>query len=81
MRSISIICQRRRTLARQVAAIFANGPAIGGNLQAAARNLGLRIHVIHASTERDIDGAFATLIQSRVAGLLIASDPFFQYAD
>jgi ABC-type uncharacterized transport system substrate-binding protein len=47
------------------------------DLQAAARNLGLRLHVIHASTERDIDGAFATLVQSRMAGLLIAPDPFF----
>ena len=30
-------------------------------LQAAARALGLQLHVLHASTERDFDAAFATL--------------------
>src|SRR6476619_5722325 len=31
------------------------------DLQAAARTLGLRLHALHASTERDLDTAFATL--------------------
>ena len=34
-------------------------------LQAAARTLGLQLHVLHASTERDFDTAFATLVQLR----------------
>jgi putative ABC transport system substrate-binding protein len=46
------------------------------DLQAAARTLGLQIHVAHASTERDIDAAFATLLQLRVGGLLIGTDSF-----
>jgi putative ABC transport system substrate-binding protein len=34
-------------------------------LQAAARALGLQLHVLHASTERDFDTVFATLVQLR----------------
>jgi putative ABC transport system substrate-binding protein len=30
---------------------------------AAARTLGVQLHVLHASTERDIDDAFAALVQ------------------
>ena len=46
-------------------------------LQAAARALGLELHVLNASTERDFDAAFAKLIQIRAGGLVIAGDPFF----
>jgi ABC-type uncharacterized transport system substrate-binding protein len=46
-------------------------------LQAAARTLGLELHVLNASTERDFDGVFAKLIQLRAGGLVIGSDPFF----
>jgi putative ABC transport system substrate-binding protein len=46
-------------------------------LQAAARALGLELHVLNASTESDFDAVFAKLIQLRVGGLVIAPDPFF----
>ena len=46
-------------------------------VQAAARTLGLELHVLNASTERDFDGVFAKLIQLRVGGLVIGPDPFF----
>ena len=46
-------------------------------MQAAARALGLQIHVLHASTERDFDAAFATLVQRRAGGLVIGADAFF----
>jgi putative tryptophan/tyrosine transport system substrate-binding protein len=46
-------------------------------IQAAARTLGLQLHVLHASTERDIDSAFATLVQLGAGGLVIAAEPFF----
>src|SRR5262249_49732321 len=36
-----------------------------GNLQAAARILGVQLHVLRASAERDFDAAFATLVQLR----------------
>ena len=46
-------------------------------LQAAARTLGLELHILNASTERDFEGVFAKLIQLRAGGLVIAPDPFF----
>jgi putative ABC transport system substrate-binding protein len=45
--------------------------------QAAARSLGLQLHILHASTERDLDTAFATLGRLRAGALVIGSDPFF----
>ena len=46
-------------------------------VRAAARTLGLELHVLNASTERDFDGVFAKLIQLRAGGLVIGADPFF----
>jgi putative ABC transport system substrate-binding protein len=46
-------------------------------LQAAARALGLQLYVLHASSEREIDAAFATLIKLRAGGLVIMPDQFF----
>jgi putative tryptophan/tyrosine transport system substrate-binding protein len=40
-------------------------------LQGAARALGLQLHVLNASTERDFDTAFATLGRLRAGGLLM----------
>jgi putative ABC transport system substrate-binding protein len=45
--------------------------------QAAARTLGLELHVLNATTERDFDGVFAKLIQLRAGGLVIEGDPLF----
>jgi putative tryptophan/tyrosine transport system substrate-binding protein len=46
-------------------------------LQVAARTLGLGLHVLNASTERDFDSVFAKLVELRAGGLVIGSDPFF----
>jgi len=46
-------------------------------VQAAARTLGLQLHVLHASTERDFEAAFASLAQRRAEALVIGSDLFF----
>jgi putative ABC transport system substrate-binding protein len=46
-------------------------------VQAAARTLGLELHVLNASSEHDIDGAFARLVQIRAGGLVIGPDTFF----
>ena len=46
-------------------------------MQAVADTLGVRLHVLHASTEADFEAAFATAAQLRVAALVIGSDPFF----
>ena len=44
--------------------------------QVAMRKLGLELHIVHAGTERDIDAAFATLLQLRAGGLVIGTDPY-----
>ena len=47
-------------------------------VQGAARTLGLELHVLSASTDRDFDAVFAELIQIRAGGLVIsAGDPIF----
>ena len=46
-------------------------------LQAAAHTLGLQLHVLHASSECEIEAAFATLVKLRVGGLVIMPDQFF----
>jgi putative ABC transport system substrate-binding protein len=47
------------------------------DLQAAARTLGLTLHVLHASSEQEIDTAFMSLVQLRAGALVIVSDPYF----
>src|SRR5215471_16098324 len=47
------------------------------DLQAAARTLGVQLHVLHASTERDFDAVFGTLAQLRASALVIGADAFF----
>jgi putative tryptophan/tyrosine transport system substrate-binding protein len=46
-------------------------------LPAAAGTLGLRLHVLHASTDRDFDAVFASLSQLRAGALVIGVDAFF----
>lgn len=46
-------------------------------VQAAARGLGLELHVLNVSTERDIDAVFANLAQLRAGGLVIGGGQFF----
>src|SRR5262249_46084164 len=46
-------------------------------LYAAARSLGLELHVLHASADSDFDAVFATLRQLRAGGLVIGSDALF----
>ena len=46
--------------------------------RAAANTLGVDLRVLNARTERDFDAVFANLIQLRVGGLVIASEPLFR---
>jgi putative ABC transport system substrate-binding protein len=43
----------------------------------AARTLGLQLHMLRASSDSELNSAFATLTQLRVGGLVISSDAFF----
>jgi len=50
---------------------------IVSDVRQAARTKGVQIDILNAGTQREIGAAFATLVQQRVDGLLVASDPFF----
>jgi putative ABC transport system substrate-binding protein len=47
------------------------------DVQAAAVALGLKLLVLNASSESDIEAAFASFVQQRVDGVVVGSDPFF----
>jgi ABC-type uncharacterized transport system substrate-binding protein len=46
------------------------------DVQEAARTKGLQLHVLKASSESEIDTAFASLVQLRAGALVLAADPF-----
>jgi len=46
-------------------------------VQTAAQSFGLQLHVLKATGEREIDTAFATIVQQHIGALLIASDALF----
>jgi putative ABC transport system substrate-binding protein len=47
------------------------------DIEEAARMRGQQIHVLNASSEREIDAAFAGFVKERVGAILAAGDPFF----
>jgi ABC-type uncharacterized transport system substrate-binding protein len=52
--------------------------AVSRDLQKVASTLGLRLHVLYASTEREFEPAFTTAAQLRAAALVVGSaDPLF----
>jgi ABC-type uncharacterized transport system substrate-binding protein len=63
-------------------AVLVNPANIGStesirNIPEAARAMGLQIQVLNASTSREIEAAFATLVRDRADALYIAGDVFF----
>jgi putative ABC transport system substrate-binding protein len=65
---------------RFAALVNPTGPnldAVLRDMQEAARILGLSIHVLHASTERDLETVFATFAQLQAGALVIGTDTFF----
>ena len=58
----------------------ANAPTAAATLRdipEAARAIGLQIQVLNASTSREIEAAFATLVRERADALFVATDTFF----
>jgi ABC-type uncharacterized transport system substrate-binding protein len=47
------------------------------DVQEAARAMDLRIHVLRAGTESEIEAAFETVARERIAALAVAAAPFF----
>jgi putative tryptophan/tyrosine transport system substrate-binding protein len=63
-------------------ALLVNPTAVGSkpetaDVQKAAHALGVQVEILNASTEGELDAAFASLAQIRANTLLIATDPFF----
>jgi ABC-type uncharacterized transport system substrate-binding protein len=46
-------------------------------VSAAAKVLGIELEILNASTEHEIDEAFATAVRLRARGLVVAGEPFF----
>ena len=46
-------------------------------MQSAAEALRLKLHILNASSERDLGAVFERIAALRVGGLVIGSDPFF----
>ena len=47
--------------------------------QAAAPALGIELHILKASTEDELNAAFAASAKLRAGGLVVAPDPFFRW--
>ena len=47
------------------------------DLEAAAHTLGIKLHVLHASSDQDFGTVFASLVQLRAGGLVIGADALF----
>jgi putative tryptophan/tyrosine transport system substrate-binding protein len=54
-----------------------SGETVAKELQAAARTLGLQLHVFHVSSEQDFDAVFAKLSQLGARGLIIPNEGLF----
>ncbi len=54
----------------------ASAATVESSSQAAARAVGLDLHVLHASAERDFETVFTTLARLRAGGLVISTDGF-----
>jgi len=46
-------------------------------MEGAAHRKGVQLDFLSASSESDVDGAFATLAQRKAGALLVGADPFF----
>ena len=47
------------------------------DVQAAARTLGVELLILNASSERDIEAAFASAVQQRANAIMVGADAFF----
>jgi putative ABC transport system substrate-binding protein len=52
-------------------------PIVLSDLEAAAQRLGLQVRILHASSERDFEPAFASVVKHGERALMIGSDPLF----
>jgi putative ABC transport system substrate-binding protein len=46
-------------------------------VKAAAEKVGQQVRMLNVSNDRELDAAFATIVEERIGGLLVTGDPFF----
>jgi putative ABC transport system substrate-binding protein len=68
--------------AQQIVGLLINptnplGGSIEEGVQTAASSLGLKLQVLHARTDEEIDAVFASLRELKVGALVIGTDPLF----
>jgi putative ABC transport system substrate-binding protein len=56
---------------------FASAESQMREMHEAARAIGLRVHVLPASTDSEIEAAFEIVMHQRITALAVAADPFF----
>jgi putative tryptophan/tyrosine transport system substrate-binding protein len=56
----------------------ASGPQQIREMQSAAQAVGQQILVVNASTEREVDEAFAVIVERKAAGIVYSANVFFQ---
>jgi putative ABC transport system substrate-binding protein len=74
---ISELVPQARVIALLVNPNNSNTERIIGDMQEAARAKGVQLPILQASTESEIDAAYATLVQLQAGGLVVGNDPFF----
>jgi putative ABC transport system substrate-binding protein len=47
------------------------------DLQAAGSAIGLRVQIAHASSEQEIESAFATLSKQQIGAVIVGADPYY----
>jgi putative tryptophan/tyrosine transport system substrate-binding protein len=74
---ISELTPQARMIALLVNPNNTNAERMIRDVQEAARAKGVHLDILKASTESEIDAAFATLVQLHAGALVIGGDPFF----
>jgi ABC-type uncharacterized transport system substrate-binding protein len=74
---LSELVPQARVIALLVDPNGANAEGVVKAMQEAAGARGLQLHIWQASSETEIDAAFATLVQRHVDALLASASPFF----
>src|SRR5215467_54482 len=73
---LSELVPRARVIALLMNPNNASAERVIRDVQGAARTKGLQLHVLKASSESEIDIAFASLVQLHAGGLVVGGDPF-----
>ena len=76
LRLLSELVPQAEVIALLVNPNSVNAERVIRDVQEAARTTRLQLHVLKASSESEIDAAFASLVQLHAGALVVAADPF-----